>query len=158
MYITYHKGDATSPVDVLTRHNKIIAHVCNDIGAWGAGFSGALSQKYPQAERSYRRWYTHNTTAKLSRGLTQFVHLSERLTIANMIAQSGVGTDRVRLDYVALESTLVQVAEAADALRASVHMPRIGSGLAGGKWEEIALVIGRTLLKYNVPTYVYDLE
>src|SRR5262245_8320884 len=33
--ITYVKGDATSP---QADGNKIIAHVCNDVGKWGKGF------------------------------------------------------------------------------------------------------------------------
>jgi hypothetical protein len=37
-------------------------------------------------------------------------------------------------------------------------MPRIGCGLAGGKWEEIRPIIERTLLKNNVEVYVYDFE
>ena len=41
-------------------------------------------------------------------------------------------------------------------LGASVHMPRIGCGLAGGKWERIEPLIERTLLARAVPTTVYD--
>lgn len=43
-------------------------------------------------------------------------------------------------------------------LKASIHMPRIGCGLAGGKWEEIEIIIERTLIKNNVEVYVYDFE
>lgn len=52
--INYIVGDATDP---KVEGNKIIAHVCNDIGAWGRGFVLTLSRKFPEAERSYRRWY-----------------------------------------------------------------------------------------------------
>ena len=51
--IIYTIGDATLP-NIQQDETAIIAHVCNDIGAWGAGFSGALGRRYPEAERVYR--------------------------------------------------------------------------------------------------------
>lgn len=46
----------------------------------------------------------------------------------------------------------------ANSRQASVHMPRIGAGLAGGKWEEIEPIIIRTLSAKNIPVLVYDPE
>lgn len=40
--ITYLKGDATNP---QSEENKIIAHICNDIGGWGKGFVVAISKR-----------------------------------------------------------------------------------------------------------------
>jgi hypothetical protein len=39
---------------------------------------------------------------------------------------------------------------------ASVHMPRIGCGLAGGKWEQIEPLIGKTLCEKDVAVTIYD--
>lgn len=52
--IQYLIGDATDP---RGDGQKIIAHVCNDIGAWGSGFVVALSQRWAAPERSYRGWH-----------------------------------------------------------------------------------------------------
>lgn len=60
--------------------------------------------------------------------------------------------------YDAVEKCLEKLADEALKLKASIHMPRIGCGLAGGKWEEIKPIIERTLLKNNVEVYVYDFE
>lgn len=49
--INYIFGDATEPVG---DGPNIIAHVCNNRGVWGAGFTRALSAKYPRAEHVYR--------------------------------------------------------------------------------------------------------
>jgi hypothetical protein len=38
------------------------------------------------------------------------------------------------------------------------HMPRIGCGLAGGKWEMIEPLIQRILRSENIEVFVYDLE
>ncbi|WP_253732040.1 hypothetical protein [Listeria monocytogenes] len=44
--ITYLKGDATNP---MAKGNKIIAHICNDVGGWGKGFVLAISRKWKAA-------------------------------------------------------------------------------------------------------------
>ncbi|MBV9509840.1 MAG: Appr-1-p processing protein, partial [Caulobacteraceae bacterium] len=54
MAITYLKGDATQPTG---KGNKIIAHICNDLGGWGKGFVLALSKRWPQPEAAFRQWY-----------------------------------------------------------------------------------------------------
>ena len=41
-------------------------------------------------------------------------------------------------------------------LEASVHMPRIGCGLAGGKWEEIEPIITDELTSQGIEVSVYD--
>jgi hypothetical protein len=37
-------------------------------------------------------------------------------------------------------------------------MPRIGCGLAGGKWSKIEPLIDRTLIAHQIPTTVYDFD
>ena len=39
----------------------------------------------------------------------------------------------------------------------SVHMPRIGCGLAGGTWERIEPLIVKVLCERGIPVTVYDL-
>ena len=42
--------------------------------------------------------------------------------------------------------------------KATVHMPRIGCGLAGGTWDKIEPLINESLVKNEIETYVYDLK
>lgn len=161
--ITYLVGDATNP---QVPGNKIIAHVCNDIGVWGRGFVLSLTRKFPEAEKSYRRWYQeqhdHEKWPPMKLGHVVFVPVAKDITVANMIAQHGIyikndGTPPIRYD--ALEKCLTQVAQwALDNDRASVHMPRIGCGLAGGKWSEVEPIIQRRLVDQSIDTYVYDFD
>ena len=51
--ITYLQGDATQP---QSKGNRIIAHVCNDLGGWGKGFVLAISKRWPEPEAEYRLW------------------------------------------------------------------------------------------------------
>ncbi len=165
--ISYLMGDATDP---WVRGNKIIAHVCNDIGGWGRGFVLSLSRKWPLAENSYRRWYdeSHNLPGMedmpFMLGNVQFVCVKndngdgERTLVANMVAQRDIvthtdGTPPIRYD--ALRDCLRKVGEMARDTGASVHMPRIGCGLAGGRWDMVEPIIQEELSGCDV--YVYDL-
>jgi hypothetical protein len=51
--IRYVIGDAVWPIG---DGPKIIAHVVNTLGKWGAGFSGALSERWPSLVPLYRNW------------------------------------------------------------------------------------------------------
>ena len=55
--INYIKGDATCPQG---KGNKIICHICNDVGGWGKGFVLAVSKKWKQPEAEYRDWHSQS--------------------------------------------------------------------------------------------------
>ena len=80
--------------------------------------------------------------------------------VANMIAQRGVrrGSSGPPIRYEALGECLAAVAAKALELGPSVHMPRIGCGLAGGKWSEVEPLIERHLVGAGVAVTVYDFE
>lgn len=153
MGITFVKGDATRP---LGDGPRIIAHVSNDQGGWGAGFVLAISKRWREPEATYRR--VARTTG-LPLGDVQFVEVGDQIVVANMIAQVGYGRHGtpIPLRYDALRTCLMKVAAEATRLKASVHCPRIGCGLSGGRWGEVEKIITDTLLRESVPVTVYDL-
>lgn len=153
--IAYLQGDATSP---QTKGAKIIAHICNDLGGWGKGFVLAISKRWPEPEKAYRQWHHERVSNDFALGAIQTVQVEPDIWVVNMIAQHGIKTDGKGLPirYDAVQSCLEKLAENAKELEASVHMPRIGCGLAGGKWELIEPIIQHTLIARNIPTYVYD--
>lgn len=154
MKIELIKGDATNP---QVEGNKIITHICNDIGGWGKGFVLAISKRWEKPENEYRNWFKSDKNFKL--GEVQMVQVEKNLWVCNMIGQhktisNSNGIPPIR--YEAVEKCLEKLSNEALQLNASIHMPRIGCGLAGGKWEEIESIIERTLLRNNVKVYVYD--
>lgn len=153
--ITYRTGDATAPVGDGA---KIICHVCNDVGGWGKGFVVAISKRWPEPEARYRAWYAQGEASGFRLGAVQLIDVAPDLVVANMVAQRGVratpGVPAIRYD--ALRECLAILAEQANARAASVHMPRIGCGLAGGSWPEVEALIDATLLAANVSVHVYD--
>ncbi|AXG66244.1 hypothetical protein SEA_ANNADREAMY_152 [Streptomyces phage Annadreamy] len=154
--VTYVKGDATKPQG---DGPKIIAHVCNDKGGWGAGFVLALNKLSPKPEQEYRSWYKSHAFPFLPLGKTQSVRVSEDLWVYNMIAQHGTVSklNPQPLSYEALEIALERLAAEAEYMNATVHMPRIGCGLAGGKWDVVESIINRTLTLRDIDVTVYDL-
>ncbi len=153
--ITYVRGDATAPQG---KGVKLIVHVCNDLGGWGKGFVLALSRHWPEPEAAYRRWHRERAGNDFALGAAQFVRVGHCLWVVNMIGQRGMrtGSKGVPVRYEAIDAALVAVAAKAGELGASVHMPRIGCGLAGGKWSRIEPLIERRLISSGLQVTVYD--
>lgn len=144
--INYVRGDATRPHGEGT---KIIVHCCNTVGAWGRGFVLALSRRWSSPERAYRSWHRAGETnviinhagklisssVKFALGEVQIVAVEpDHLYVANLIGQDGIRPDRngrPPVRYEAIRLGLKRVATHASEIEASVHMPRIGAGLAG---------------------------
>lgn len=152
--ITYTTGDATAPVG---DGHKIIVHVCNDIGGWSKGFVMALSKRWQEPEMKYREWAKRSEYFVL--GAVQFVQTTPDTWVANLIGQRDIkkdkdGTPPIR--YEAVKEGLVKVATFARRMHASVHMPRIGCGLAGGTWDKMEPIIEETLSNTGVKVTVYD--
>ena len=153
--INYIRGDATTP---SAKGVKLIAHVCNDIGGWGRGFVVAVSRRWPEPEAAYRAWHRERASNDFGLGAAQFVQVEPYVWVANMIGQRGIrrGSKGVPVRYEAIDEALGRLADKAVELGASVHMPRIGCGLAGGKWSRVEPLIVERLLTKDLPVTVYD--
>jgi len=156
MKIDYQIGDATRPVG---DHPRIIVHICNDSGRWGKGFVLAVSRRWHEPEKRYRAWHRGEGPHPFTLGQVQFVRVEDALWVANLIGQHGTGfrDGRPPVRYDAIREGLRTIATKAIALGASVHMPRIGCGLAGGKWEQVERIVEQELTAAHVPATVYDL-
>ena len=151
------KGDATSP---QAKGRKVIAHVCNDLGGWGKGFVVAVSRRWPTPEKDFRAWHRGRAGNDFGLGATRLVQVSVDIWVANMVGQRGIrtGSGGPPIRYEAVERCLATLGDEALALGASVHMPRIGCGLAGGKWSKIEPIIIRTLSERDIAVTVYDFD
>ncbi|MBI3561677.1 MAG: macro domain-containing protein [Gammaproteobacteria bacterium] len=151
MKIRYIQGDATAPCGSGT---KVLVHICNDLGQWGKGFVLAVSERWPLPEKTYRAAFTHSPKPAL--GNVQFVAVSDDLYVANLIGQHGIANaaqGKPPIRYAAVRQGLAKVARFAKQHAASVHMPRIGCGLAGGSWEKIEPILNDTFTEVSVTVY-----
>ncbi|MBK3569423.1 macro domain-containing protein [Streptomyces sp. MBT62] len=155
--INYVRGDATVP---SVKGVKVIAHVCNDIGGWGKGFVLAVSRRWPEPEKEYRAWHRARAANDFGLGAVQFVQVERYVWVANMIGQRGTrtGSKGVPVRYEAIDTALGLLADRAAELGASVHMPRIGCGLAGGKWSRVEPLVTERLVRRGIAVTVYDHE
>src|SRR5256712_3771082 len=149
------RGDATRP---RGSGPKVIAHVVNDrTPNWGAGVSVSLKKKWPVAQEDFIRW-TEEKRSNLVLGNTHETQLSEGLTAYHMVAQQGYGASpKPRIRYVALKTCLDKLAEYALGKAATVHMPRIGTGHAGGQWNIVRELIDEALVRRGISITVYEL-
>ena len=75
-----------------------------------------------------------------------------------MVAQHGYGESVIpRIRYSALEKCLKTLADEAVKQHASVHMPRIGCGEAGGSWQIVKEMIDDFLCQRGIDVTIYDL-
>ncbi|MER5913342.1 macro domain-containing protein [Streptomyces sp. NPDC001982] len=153
--IAYVRGDATVP---LGKGVKVIAHVCNDLGGWGRGFVLALSRRWPQPEAEYRAWHRDRAAGDFGLGAVQLVQVERYVWVANMIGQRGIrtGSKGVPVRYDAIDTALGRLSDEVIELGATVHMPRIGCGLAGGKWSRVEPLITERLVQRGIAVTVYD--
>jgi len=154
-YTKYLHGSVLEPRGTGPR---IIAHIVNDkTPNWGAGFPVALKRKWPEAQKDFREWVLSDRK-RLSLGATRVTRISNDLAVVHMVAQHGYGpSKKPRVRYAALKHCLDELASIALKEAATIHMPMIGSGQAGGNWEIIADLIDEALLRRNIEVTVYIL-
>jgi O-acetyl-ADP-ribose deacetylase (regulator of RNase III) len=181
MSITYLKGDATKPI-TSTKDAKLIVHCVNDLPAWGSGFVLALSKLWKNPELCYRNWGTSGywnyrnlkdlaprayeflppslkeASIPFYLGQIQVIPVGKRtdgvIYVVNLVGQRDVKPYKhiPPVRYEAFREGFLRVKDVADELHASIHMPRIGCGLAGGNWEMV-----EKCLPEGLDYYVYDL-
>jgi O-acetyl-ADP-ribose deacetylase (regulator of RNase III) len=152
MPIVHVRGDATHPVGPGP---YLLPHVCNDAGGWGRGYVLALSRRWAAPEIDYRRWYDGDVPEPFVLGQVRFVPTDAHLVVANIIAQHGYAspTNPCPLDYRALAEGLQSIDRWLDANPSTVHMPKIGSGLAGGDWPRVEQLVVEHLGRWSVTVY-----
>lgn len=154
--IQYVIGDATAPVG---DGYKFIVHCCNDIGAWGAGFVLALSKKWPRTRASYLEMFERG---ELKLGSVSCIVVEPDIVVLNLIGQHGILSANENphpIRYDAIGKGLCIIRQLFKELhgKASLHMPRMGCGLAGGEWSRIEELINTVFLQTDYCVYVYDL-
>jgi hypothetical protein len=148
-------GDASEPFGA---EPKLLVQVVNDQALiWGGGFAKQARKKWPYAQVNFREWAYGRRNLKL--GNIHSVNVREDLTLVSLVAQHGFKpSSGPRLRYGSLFSTLEKVAALAIARGATVHMPRIGTGEAGGTWNIIEGIVRETLISRGIKVTIYDLH
>jgi hypothetical protein len=140
----------------------IVPHVCNNVGLFGAGFAGAVRDKFPIVSTNFEL-----LGKKTKLGYVQYVSVfkddthDHELIFSNMIAQNGIiGKNNPRpLNYEYLVKCMIDIRNFISNLKKDkieIHCPKFGSGLAGGDWNFISSLIDDIWGKFNVVVYSYN--
>ena len=170
------KGDATKPQTL--DHRVLVAHVCNTLGAFGAGFVLAITKAwgYRVKDKYQAQISTSDEKGEEKLGKVSYILctqapsgavLKPQIVVANMIAQeSTVNRDNPRpLKYNALARCMDDVARIV--LKSqnenkcridSIHCPKFGSDLSGGDWAFIKELINDCWLVKGINVTVYEWE
>lgn len=135
-------------------NHGIICQQCNCRGAYGAGLSGAIADKYPEVLKLFNADYDLNEGQQFGTYRiipVEFTHTDsgvKALSIANIYSQDDYGNSAVTkkkyTDTDKLVSAIKDICERSDC---NVYIPHsvdkkgnhsgIGCGLAGEKWENL---------------------
>lgn len=157
MKIEYRKGDLFS-TDITA-----IVHGCNAQGVMGSGVAKIVREKYPKAYERYVNEYNLNKHLKLGHVIPvpcgdRNVDPANFKIIINAITQDFFGRDGKRyVSYDAIADSMNTINQFFEVYGISeIAMPKIGAGLANGKWEIIERIIETELI--NVKPYVYYID
>lgn len=147
--VVYVDGDAIEGARLAASEGRrvFLVHGCNDAGRWGAGFTAALDAVWPDVGWAFREWAETGewNGREVPYGLGRIigVPVESSLWVVNAVTQHGTVSPRnpVPVDYDAIGAAFGRVADAAAARDAEVFMPRIGCGLAGGSWPDVAVLL-----------------
>lgn len=160
--IHYCYGNIAEPISTA-QPRSIIVHACNDRGFWpDAGAAGAISQRWIRARRAYRDWAQRlNPSEPFALGQLRLVCVetdpqnSPTRYVANLITVASIEAEGQLplLRYDALAQCLITLASFARILNASLHMPYLGCGHAGGDWPIVERLITTYLADAQVIVY-----
>lgn len=149
-------GDALVPVGDSP---IIIVHVVNDkTPNWGGtGFARSLRSIWPEVQQDFREWVAARPQ-DFRLGGVRVMPLGMDMYVASIIGQHGYGpSTSPRIRYDAVREGLSAIARKAIEIGAGIHMPRIGTGNAGGEWSVLHEIITEECSERGVDVVVYVL-
>ena len=143
--ITYRKGD------ILQSGLPVIMHGCNMQGVMGAGLAKQIKSKYPKSYIDYV-----NELPSKHLGDIIWSEMDDTIII-HALTQIHYGRDHRRyVSYEAIERAMIKALERMDAMFGKdsvLAMPKIGCGLANGRWKSVLKVIEPICMDYDVQVF-----
>lgn len=140
--------------DLLSATEGYIVHGCNCQGVMGSGVALAIKNKYPKAYTSYKAFCcVYGDVPSDMLGRVNSVYINSSLIVLNAFTQERYGKDgRLYASYQAIDEVFHKLASNI-ATEVPIHMPKIGCGLGGAKWEIVYSMLKHSLADHNVTIY-----
>jgi O-acetyl-ADP-ribose deacetylase (regulator of RNase III) len=148
--------------DVFESNANIIAHGVNCKGGFGSGVAGLMAKKHPSVRNGY---LTKFKSEGWKLGDVQFVHLYDHRSsiespnkityiVANCATQNNyLPRGERHADYDAIKTCMEKVKQYAKEREATIAIPKIGAGLAGGDWGIIEKILKEVFIDYDITVY-----
>lgn len=161
-------GDVTQPRAAKDNRPIIIPHVCNNVGAFGAGVALSIAMEWPHVQRQFREFSQRFSGTKRDHlmGMVQFVAVKWedgcRVFVANMFAQNGLRSAQnlKPLSYPDLTRAMADVVHTCNTHFGQgafeIHCPKFGTALAGGNWKKIRPIIDALWINSGIDVTVYN--
>lgn len=169
--ITYKIGDLFQELDSDSDIIKIIPHCCNDINAFGSGFAGAVSRRYPHVKERYHQWFKLGVDIESGKpfrlGQFQSVKVHPTTYILNMIGQKGTvnGNNPKPVKYGHLFKCVEQIGHLIrfytaknSELPIEIETVKFGCDLAGGDFQIVKEFIEDCWIMPNVSITIWSLS
>lgn len=174
--LEYIQGDIFQHLE--TDFPIMMSHCCNDIGAFGAGFVTALSNKWAEPEIEYKKWKYSGKVERFNKvrpfclGEVDYVNVSKSpiIFVANMIGQRGVvsSNNHKPIRYLSLANCMDDVAHTINGMNnymrkknpdkfkpMQIFCPKFGAGLAQGNWNVIEELINEIWVDRGIQVTVF---
>lgn len=143
--------------DLLSVTEGVIVHGCNCQGVMGSGVALAIRNKYPKAYYDYldycQQYSDKRSMGKNLLGQVCYSWVTDKLVIANAFTQHFYGKDgKQYASYAAVEDVFQEISKNFHA-STIISMPKIGCGLGGLDWKEVAPYIDYYLGNRSVTVY-----
>ncbi|ESX24580.1 hypothetical protein X755_19875 [Mesorhizobium sp. LNJC405B00] len=153
-FLHFIHGDILAP---RTIPPVIVCQLVNDRALrWGGGVARQMAKRFPKAEAEFGEWMKSKPKAERL-GEVHYA-TTPSFTLASLVAQEGFGpSGGTRIRYQALAKAMATLADVTRHRGASLHMPRLGTGGAGGDWEVVEALIRQNFDGLDKGVWVYDL-
>ena len=143
--------------DVLLALEKgeldVVLHGCNCQGGFGSGIAGQIARKWPHVRDAYLRLHRSGGTIL---GFFQPVLIGNDQFIVNAGTQDRyMPRGVVHADYDAINDVLESLKLYTTNKHQRIGIPKIGSGLAGGDWEEVERIALKHFSDRDITVYIY---
>lgn len=144
--------------DVFQSRDNLLVHGCNCFHTFGAGVAKKVKEFYPDAyfKDLETKKGDESKLGDFSFWLGKHYYYDQRIIVVNLYSQYYYGRRKVYVNYDALEEGLKKIEFVFSG--ATISMPRIGAGLAGGNWNNVFDIIHKIFDNSKCKVTIYFLE
>ena len=136
-------GPTIKKMDILDVTSGMIIHQINP-HVMGAGLALLIKRRYPQV---YMDFLSRKSQGVLNLGHVIITNIDRRLSIASYVGQPTYGRGGNHTAIGAIDDALFHIHRVCDARSIEpIYVPyKMGCGLAGGDWDDVAPIIRNRL-------------